>query len=210
MALVPITDYDTLLAAVPEVANRNDAEYINAVPLFIQQAEIRLFRHLRCPGNESVAAFLAGSNDNRHGVKIPSDYLECKWLLYGSRPLARISDQRYLEWSHRSVAPAYPAYFARVSGDLLFYPHADVNDDVRVGYYQTQGPLSATNPWTRLLRIAPNAYLFGALAEGARFVRDDREAGQWEQQFQAEIESMNAQAYDNEVAGSTVVVGGAW
>jgi len=64
-----------------------------------------------------------------------------------------------------------------------------------------------------MLQIAPFAYLYGALAEGARYLRDPAETQLWDQRFQGELESMNAQAYDNEAAGSTVVVtqiGGGW
>ncbi|CAB4146694.1 hypothetical protein UFOVP1008_41 [uncultured Caudovirales phage] len=209
----PITSYATLVAAVPEWANRNDAEYIAAVPLFIQQTELRMFRHLRCPGNEKTGVFAALTFNNQVGVTIPQDYLEAKMVYYGSRPLERISDQRISEMAYETPDVGTPKYFARVNGSIVFYPQADVNDDVRLIYYESQGPLSATVTWTRMLMISPFAYLYGALAEGARYLRDPAETQLWDQRFQSELDSMNAQAYDNEAAGSTVVVteiGGGW
>jgi hypothetical protein len=209
----PITNYASLVAAIPDWANRNDASYIEAVPLFIQQAELRLFRHLRCPGNEKVGLWLASAYDNTIAVQIPSDYLEAKLVYYGAKPLERISDQRISELMYDTPDYGTPQYFARVNDQLVFYPQADVNDDVRVVYYEAQGPISALTPWTRMLQIAPFAYLYGALSEGARYTRDPEETQMWDQRFEAEIQSMNAQAYDNEAAGSTVVVteiGGGW
>jgi hypothetical protein len=206
--LKPITDYASLKNAVTAMSDRTDAEYINSVPLFIQQGETRLFRHLRCPGNEAVATFLAATFDNVHGVAIPDNYLEAKWALYYDTPLERISDLRYFTLSQgpAGVAPACPRYFARVVDQLLFWPHADQNLDVRIGYYEAQGPLSGTLPWVKMLRIAPFAYLYGALAEGARFTRDATLLAMWDQKFDEELASVNMQGYDNEVAGSTVVV----
>lgn len=212
-ALSAITDYASLQAAVIAMSDRNDTEFTDSVAIFIQQAEVRLFRLLRCPGNEKIATFLAAEGDNTHGVTIPNDYLEAKWLLYGDTPLERISDQRYFLLSAESVVAAPPTSFARVNNQLAFYPHASTNEDVRIGYYEAQGPLSDSVPETRMLSIAPFAYLYGALAEGARFTRDAAMAAVWEERFQQELGVLNAQAMDNEVAGSTVVVsglGGSW
>lgn len=211
--LDPITDYSSLKNAVVAMSDRTDVEYINSIPLFVQQGETRLFRNLRCPANEAIATYLATAQDNAHGVAIPVDYLEAKWMLYGDRPLERISDQRYLALSQGSgVAPGQPCYFARITGQLLFWPHADSNQDVRLGYYEGQGPLSDVVPWTKMLRVAPFAYLYGALAEGARFIRDPALMAVWQERLENEIAELNDQAIDNELTGSTVAVtaGGSW
>jgi hypothetical protein len=212
--LLPITDYASLKAAIPAWADRTDSEYINSVPVFISQAESRIFRNLRCPGNEKIVFYGADDYDNTHGVTLANTYLECKWIVYGDTPLERISDQRYLAFSAQSAVAAPPIYFARLEGALAFYPHASENADVRMCQYESQGPLSATETWTRMLRVSPEIYLYGALAEGARFLRDEAETQMWDTRFDQAMQSLSVQAYDNEVAGSTVVVsdlsGGAW
>lgn len=204
--VAPITDYASLKAAVIQMADRSDAEYVNSVPIFIQQMEIRLFRQLRCPGNETIATYLAGDGDNTGGISIPNDFLEAKWALYGTTPLERITDQRYFALMASSVVAAQPLSFARVTNTLAFYPPAASNEDVRLGYYEGQGPLSDADATTRMLQIAPFAYLYGTLAEGARFIRDTALMQMWEGKFAEELTVLNQQAYDNEVAGSTVMV----
>jgi hypothetical protein len=213
-SLPPITDYASLQNAVIAMSDRSDAEYVQSIPLFIQQGETRLFRNLRCPANEAIATYLATAYpDNVHGIAIPNNYLEAKWVLYADIPLERISDQRYLALSQGAgVAPGRPCYFARVTDQLLFWPHADANEDVRVGYYEAQGPISESVPWVKMLRVAPFAYLYGALAEGARFTRDVALMQQWQQLLEGEIAELNDQALDNEISGSTISVtsGGSW
>jgi hypothetical protein len=211
--LLPITDYASLKAAVLAMSDNNNAEYADSIPLFIQQAESKLFQHLRCPGNEKRGTWFAVDGDNTVGVAIPEDYLEVKLAFYGTCPLERITDQRLAVLSAAEPAPGAPRYFARVIDTLNFYPVGDANDDVNVVYYEFQGPLSDTLTWTKMLRIDPFAYLYGALAEGARFMRDADEEARWQGLFDASVNKLNAQAMDNEVAGSTVVVsdlGGGW
>lgn len=204
--MAAILVYNDLVAALPEWQNRgNDAEYLARVPEFIQQGELRLFRRLRCPGNERIATYLDTENDNRHGINIPNDFLEAKWLIYGDTPLSRISDQRYLTLSGQSggFTPRPPQYFARIDQAYAFYPHADSNKTVRMGYYEFQGPLGETFTWTRMLRIAPFLYLYAALLEGALFIRDPEGIAEWGQRFESELGELNAQAQDNEHSGST-------
>lgn len=213
-ALAPITDYATLAAAIPVWANRNDAEYADNVPLFIQRAEERLFRNLRCPGNETLSTWTASTLDNTKAIALPNDYLEARLIVYGTTLLERISDQRLVVLREAEPTPGKPKYFARVRDTLQFQPIAATNDDVHATYYQFQGPIApAVTTWTRMLRIAPFAYLYGALAEGARFVRDANETAIWDDRYQEVFGTIMQQSMDNEVAGSTVVVsdiGGGW
>lgn len=206
MALQPISDYTTLIAAVEAMSDRSDPEYANSIPLFIQQGETVLFSQLRCPANEKLGLFMGSMQDTRSNVQIPPDFLEARWVTYGTRPLERITDQRYLTLNNMNSTPAPPKYFARLGNSLYFYPQSTTAEDVGVQYYAVQGPLSASVPSTKLLMIAPFAYLYGALAEGARFTRDTVMEEKWQNLFVAEIARLNDQSYDNEVAGSTVIV----
>ena len=203
--LAPITDYATLKAAVSAMAERSDADYTDSIPLFIQQAETILFSQLRCPGNEKLGTYLASQRDNTSGVMIPTDYLEAKFCAYGSAPLERVSDVRMLSLLNGDAPAGTPKYFARIDNSLYFWPVAATNENVALQYYSAQGPIADTGS-TKMLLIAPFAYLYGALEVGALFTRDAQMAQEWGQRFIGEINRLNDQAMDNEVAGSTVVV----
>jgi hypothetical protein len=212
MPLAPIQDYATLQAAVIAMADRSDPDYVNAVPVFIQQAERRLYRGLRCPGNEEIAIYPAEDGDNTGGIALSTNYLECRTLMYSGHLLERISDQRMLLLRHNSPTVGTPQYFARVADALYFWPIAGENADVEMVFYASQGPVADTDV-TRMLLICPFAYVYGALAEGARFTRDEKMEQVWETRFGAEIAEVMRQAQDNEVSGNTVVVsdiGGGW
>ena len=203
--LAPITNYTTLKAAVSAMAERADEEFTDSIPLFIQQAERILFSQLRCPGNEKIGLFASADGDRTQGVTLPTDFLEAKNVIYGTTPLERVSDQRLLSLRNQSMVAGEPRYFARVSGSLYFWPVAATNADVSMVYYSDQGPIADTGS-TKMLLIAPFAYLYGALEVGALFTRDAQMAQEWGQRFIGEINRLNDQAMDNEIAGSTVVV----
>jgi hypothetical protein len=202
-----ITNYATLVAAVQEWSNRSDAATVARIPDFIAEAERRLFRRLRCPGNESIAVYDIGDYNNVNGIPIPQDLLECRWLTYDITPLERISDQKLLGLLQSCPASGEPKYFGRVADKFGFWPTALENRPVRMSYFVEQGPLSDLITTTKMLVVCPMVYVYGACAEIARWTRDDKELIKWDTLTDELIASLNYQAQDNEVDGSTVTSG---
>ena len=196
-------NYGELKTAVAQWLDRTDLT--SMIPTFIQMAEAKFFRVLRCPGNEQWATYRASSLITQT-FQIPNDYLECKILMYGDKPLQRITDIAYLQKNAASVASGVPRYFARLKDQLYLYPQASYEDDVNLIYWETQGPMVNDTDATRTLMHAPDLYLYGALLEAQSYLIGDERLPVWQQKFAEILSTINKNAMDDEVGGSTMSV----
>ncbi|MGL4565296.1 MAG: phage adaptor protein, partial [Halioglobus sp.] len=173
------------------------------IPEFIQLAENKIFRTLRCPGNEQWVTYPADPL-NAQTFQVPNDFLEAKVLMFGTTILERITDQRYLFLLARSDAQGTPRYFTRMKDQFYLYPQADTEADMNLIYWESQGPMVADTDQTRVLAFAPDLYLYGALTQAQAYLIGDERLGVWAGQYnEAMAEVMST---DNEVDGSTVTI----
>jgi hypothetical protein len=198
-----ITNYGELKAAIANWLDRTDLT--SKIPDFITLAEASFFRTLRCPGNEQWVKY-AASPDNTQTFQIPNNYLEAKVLMYGDKPLRRISEQRYLVLNHQAPTPGVPEAFCRIKDQLYIYPEANYEADINLVFYETQGPMVDDADFTRTLIYAPDLYLYGALMEAQAYLIGDERIGVWGQKYTGIMQSLASNALDDEIGGSTMAV----
>jgi len=198
-----ITNYGELKTAIANWLDRTDLN--SKIPDFITLAEASFFRTLRTPGNEQWVTYTASSLTTQT-FQIPNDYLSAKVLMYGDKPLTRISDLRYLTLNAQSPVPGTPKYFCRIKDQLYMYPAADYEADINLVFYQTQGPMVNDEDTTRTLIFAPDLYLYGALMEAQAYLIGDERIATWAGKFETIKQSLKSNAIDDEVDGSTMSV----
>jgi hypothetical protein len=198
-----IANYSDLKAAIASWLDRTDLTA--KIPDFIQLAESKIFRKLRCPGNEQWARYPAAPSITQT-FQIPNDYIEAKVLMYGTLPLTRISDQKYLALLAQSDAAGTPKYFTRMKDQLYLYPAADYEADVNLIFYESQGPMVLDTDYTRTLLFAPDLYLYGALTAAQAYLIGDERLGVWAGQYNEAMAELNEAAEGNEIDGSTMAI----
>lgn len=198
-----IANYGELKAAIAAWLDRSDLTA--KIPDFIQLAESKIFRKLRCPGNEQWARYPAAPSITQT-FQIPNDYIEAKVLMYGTLPLTRISDQKYLALLAQSDAAGTPKYFTRMKDQLYLYPAADYEADVNLIFYESQGPMVLETDYTRTLLFAPDLYLYGALTAAQAYLIGDERLGVWAGQYNEAMAELNEAAEGNEIDGSTMSI----
>lgn len=200
-------DYGELKAAVKSyLYDRTDL--VTIIPTFIELAERRLFRVLRCPANEKIVTWL---DHDSASVTIPTDWIEAKIVTAGGAPLKRISDIKYLNNLEASVAAGAPKSFCRIGAELHLYPTPDNPVNISAVYWaDLSGQLSADSDTHEVLRIAPDAYLHGALIEASRYLGQDSRIPVWAQQYAQALTEIQSQTDEAEYAGSVVNVSGVY
>ena len=200
-------NYGELKANIAAWLDRTDLT--DKIPTFISLAEAKFFRVLRCPGNEQWVSY-PSNPDNSAGVQIPNDFLECKVIMYGDRPLQRITDAAYVKMNASSPTKGTPKYFTRLKDYFYFYPEADYEDVVNLIYWESQGPMEDDADFTRTLVFAPDLYLYGALLEAQSYLIGDERLAVWSSKYGETLASIARSAADNEIGGSTMVVNGVY
>lgn len=209
--------YDGIFAEVQRQLNRTDltTDDLNS---FIRLAEKRLYRKLRIPANQKkVTATVALPDWNPEtspgvpnpdyrpydasGFGIPGDYLE-GFLTYdfnGSK-IERISSQYFRSLPNQIAHTA--TYYTGEAGQFYFWP--SFSGDVFMLYYFEPEPISSTNQQNEVTHIIGEAIVYGAIAEGWRFIRDQEKYGYFRQLMQECFEEVTAQWRQQEMSGSSM------
>lgn len=191
--------YAELQSSIADWLNRTDLT--TQIRDFIHLAENRISHELRIPAIEKT--IILSVNDDGYAT-LPADFLEVKDVFYDYDPLNRVS---LSEIHRRADRSGVPEMFARETYRMRFFPTPTGDDttEFRMIYYYDVGRLSDDNTSHVVFELAPELYLYGALAEAADFLgtgqRDAAEA-----QYQMAFARIMKHARDSEFAGSTPIV----
>ena len=218
---MPLATYGELKAAIAQYLNRDDLG--TQIPLFIELAEQRIFRDLRCPNNEKIV-HIEWDYAAPHQIEVPKDYIHAKYLAWNGKPLNYVADREFLTYASATGAPEV---FTRI-GDrfylhpVLAYDSTAPTDPVKspggtldivyyadfsgLGQYTGSAAYSADNDSNSVLTIAGGLYLFGALLEAQPFLMEDQRLAVWQTKFDEIMGTLNSNARRSEMAGSPMVM----
>lgn len=177
-----IATYSDLKAAVPNWLRR--ADLAGLVPDFIMLAEREMDRTLRtalqlCELTVTVdGEFIAAPAGLRmvRGFRLTSGL---------SRVLREVTPE---QMARRKAAPhmlqGSPREFTVIGAQIEFWPVPDRAYSAVVELQAGIVPLSDANPSNWILASHPDAYLFGALAAGAAYAKNDERAAAYQAQFE--------------------------
>lgn len=218
----PINTYGWLKKAVSLWADRDDDEFVNQIPNFINFAEKEIYRNLRIPAMEKEAYL-----DINDGVAfIPPDLLEIKYIMSATTgQVFRATSPEDIDWQKRNKIKNATDFnqgeitFTRMGSRLFFYPliNADVpvstaapsdipSNAVIICYYQDTKEMIEDTDSNVLLTIAPELLLYFTLRHSSMFVQDDAGVAKWSAIGKAALDEIVHQADKMEYSGSPLVI----
>ena len=185
----------TLKTAVQDYLEVSETTFTNQLPRFIQESEDRIFSLVQLPDQrKNVQGTLTAGN---RFLATPTDF-------YASMSIAIINSNSYdyLDFKHPSFVrefspgttqgtPRYYTLFDETSFEIS--PIPDSNYTVEVHYLNKPGSLTSGSDsgTTTLSTDYPDALLYGALVEGAIFLKEPPEVvAQFEGRFKEAIARM--------------------
>lgn len=219
----PINTYGWLKKAVSLWADRDDDEFVNQIPNFINFAEKEIYRNLRIPAMEKEAYL-----NIKDGVCfIPPDLLEIKWIMTSKTgQMFRSTSPEEVDWLKRNKTKNSTDFnqgeitFTRLGSRLFFYPLIDAElppsnlapDDVPpdsavvINYYQDTKEMTDDYDKNVLLTIAPELLLYFTLRHASLFIQDDSGVQKWSALGKSMLDEIVAQADKMEYSGSPLVI----
>ena len=177
--------------------DRKDLETM--IPKWINLAERRIFRLLRCPANEKLGEL----NIDAPRFQLPEDFLELRDIVFDGRPLRRLSAQQLLAALDRQPSASTPSTFGRISNLIYLHPIPAAEGLVQIMYYADfSGQLQADTDTNEVLRIAPDLYIYGAMIEASPFLGQDSRTQVWRSMFDEALAQINSHAAEADFAGS--------
>lgn len=178
-----LTSYSSLQAEVADWLNRTDLTSV--IPTFISLAEERV-RTENLPYNRKQTLTI-----NAQTVDLPSDCKVVEHLYYDDAqkygPLFIVPpDQLPMHTRGATGVPLYAAQVERTT--MIFAPTPDTSYTAQIIYRTTVDALSATNTTNWLLATYPSLYLWGALVEAEKYLKNDERVALWDASFVKALE----------------------
>jgi hypothetical protein len=99
---------------------------------------------------------------------------------------------------------AKPIWFSVEGGYLAFAPVPDTSYTGKLLYRKALTFFASDADTNDVLTRYPHAYLYGSLAEAARFDKADEDIALYEAMFRSEVEAINAAEQADAMAGGTL------
>ncbi len=178
---VALDTYDDLQAEIAAWLRRSDLA--EEIPSFITLAEAQMNRRLRV---RPMTARLAQSWSAEY-VDLPADFLSERLVKITSGPttVLRYLTAEEMDAKVRSAASGKPRFYALYGGEMRLHPVPDQAYAAELVYLQALPALSESNTSNWLLAAHPDAYLYGALAQSAPYLRADERLQTWTALFGA-------------------------
>jgi hypothetical protein len=170
------------ITAFQAILVRNDCTTAQATT-FIQQAQTRMERTLRVPGQENLGTIAANSADALNSIVIPNDFLALKYLYTPGwdcgMDLMEFKDIASFFKAQKNLAFAsiVPKYYTRVGSSFLITPPLPAGDGIiYMVYYAAQPQLIQPTDSNFFTVSLQDALVYGALSYACDYFVDDRTA----------------------------------
>ena len=164
-----IANVDELKDWVADEVDRDLADITDRMDKWIQMAEARFNRDIRCPDMEATVSW-ATSSEN---TSLPADYLAMRAIYeHGSpdMPLRATSPSSVRQ--EYDGTPGVPEAYMLVSGGIRLVPPPDGQYLLTMDYYARIEGLSVSSPSNWLLEKHPDVYVTGVLFQYYRWSKD--------------------------------------
>lgn len=182
--------YTNLKSAIADWLNRTDLT--SQIPDFISLAEAEMKRRLR---RSVTRTSLTIATD---ATTLPADCAQLRSVyLVSAQPERDVpfrigTAEMVAERRARAADIAgRPDTGAILAGQLLVAPTPDQTYTAEIVYYTQLTPLSGSNATNAILTEAPDAYLYGSLAQAEPYLEHDERVTVWKALFDNAIEQLN-------------------
>lgn len=183
-------DYPTLVSMVAQWMARMDSKFTGNVANFIRLAEERIWRTLRTDKMLSPLAITVTAGGSV--APLPTDFLAFKTVKV-PKPSGEMGGITYVSpESMDDLSAQGDRRLYTIVGQNFVYGQAQTADLAVTGYYYARPPMLAASQTNWLIIDNPSVYLYGALLEGAVFVKNSARAGEYGTLFDRAIEAIKS------------------
>lgn len=181
-----LSTYAELKTGLTDYTGRGGSTtFVTNLPLFVRRAHDVLMRELRIPMLQASADITI----NAERVALPTRFRAVSRFAIDASyddPMSPTTVENRMRVSVMRTA-ARPEVFAIEGGYFAFGPVPDATYTGKLLYYQALAFFASDAATNDLLAKYPFAYLYGSLAEAARFDKSDEDMLTFEAMFNAEL-----------------------
>lgn len=186
--------YAELVAQIQDMLENEEADFVAAIPLFVQRAEDNIYKSVQLPVTKEVDGAVLAPGINL--FTFPTDFLAPYQLGMvpsgGTFVLLENKDYEIIrEIYPNEFTAGVPRYYTVFDDTrIIFAPATDVSYTYSLVYFSRPVSLvTASSNW--LSTNAPNTILYGSLIEAYRFMKGDADLmGFYEKGYQMAMDNL--------------------
>ena len=186
--------YDSLVTAIEQYLERNDASVVSQIPTFIALAEFEIAQQIKTLGQMQVVQSTMSINNPI--LPKPARWRKTTSMSVtanGVKSQVFLRKYEYLNSYNNNGATGLPLYYGDYDYDhWLLAPAPDAEYAFEVLYYERLIPLSSINQTNWITNNAPNLMLFGALLQAVIYLKNDDRVV-FQQKYDAALQAIKAE-----------------
>jgi len=164
-----VMTYDSLVNQIVDYMERNDADFVAAIPGMIALAESSIAAELRSYIQLIVVETTLAQNQAT--LTKPARWRKTVSMKVNGEPIL-LRSQDYLAMYQAESTPGKPLYYADYDfSNWAFAPLPNASYPVEIIYYAEIQPLDAVNQQNLWTSVAPQAMLFGSLLQAQGYLK---------------------------------------
>lgn len=204
MALATYSDLTTAVAAW--MAKSGDTTVTGSAADFVRLAEDRIRDDLQLQSQEVANTSFSITSEFVTLTSISSTFVKVRRIFLTANPENPLQflppDQ--LVSDYPDTASGQPIAYTIIAASLQFRPAPDTTYTAEIDYWKSFDPLATTST-NSLLTDSPSVYLFGALAEAAAFLGNDKWMGIWDTRYQQAVKRVQDASDDMNLPAGPLV-----
>lgn len=203
-------NYSTIIDTALKMADRQDQQLSDLMPVFIVMVENRLNNLMTIEQSSKRMIYPSNPADGRY--TLPTDFK--KAININKYPAAdpsavttlqRVSPEQMQNYiGNDSVVNR--AFYCIVGNQLTIYPFLAADFNLELIYDSRLVPLSTFFTTNWLSDNNPNAYIFGLLVEINSYVKDATAASLWDARFESTVDEINSFDDQLKVSGTSLQI----
>lgn len=183
-----IMTYNSLVANIIDYMERDDPDFIAAIPGMIALAESSIAAELRSYIQLIVVETTLSQNQTT--LTKPARWRKTVSMKINGKPVL-LRGQDYVSQYLSESTASQPAYYAEYDySNWMFAPLPDTNYPVEIIYYAEIQPLDEQNQQNLWTSVAPQAMLFGTLLQAQGYLKALDKLPVWKQYYMDAINAL--------------------
>lgn len=181
MTTAYVMTYDNLVSDIQKYMERDDAGFVNQIPVFIGLAESAIAAELK--SLMQLVVVQTNLTANNAVLLKPTRWRKTVSMKIDGQPVL-LRSQDYVAQYLNESSPGQPKYYAEYDyNNWNFAPEPDQAYPIEIIYYSLVQPLDSTNQTNLFTEICPQAMLFGSLLQAQGYLKALDKLPVWKQYY---------------------------
>ena len=198
-----VMTYDSLVQNIIDYSERDDADFVAAIPGIIALAEYSIAAQLKTLLQLTVVETTLAQNQTV--LNKPARWRKSVSMKVNGEPVL-LRSQDYVAMYLAESAPAQPTFYSEYDySNWNFAPMPDKAYPVEIIFYETPQPLDQSNQQNLYTAVCPQLMLYASMYHAMVYLKALDKIQSWQSYYQTELEALKKEDNTRRIDRNTTI-----